>query len=155
MDLTGIQDNLIGAWAGENLLRLSWLTPTDYFSTSDLSVAQVARGKFLTFTYSWSHENIAQEGLLVLGYDKTQGVTTAAWVDSWHMSSKIMQCQGTIDRQGVIDLRGSYEAPPGPDWGWRFVITPSSGKALQIVMYNVSPVGVEELAVQADYKRLL
>lgn len=155
MNLTELQDTLIGAWAGNNLLRLSWLTPPDHNSPSNLSVAQAAKGKFLTFTYTWSHEDIAQEGLLVLGYDTQQEVVTAAWVDSWHMSSKIMSCQGTIDQQGVIDLRGSYEAPPGPDWGWRIVITALSGKELQIVMYNCSPEGVEELAVQADYKRAL
>jgi hypothetical protein len=89
----------------------------------------------------------------LLGYDEQQKMATAAWVDSWHMSSKIMACEGAIDPQGAIDIRGSYEAPPGPDWGWRIVITPKSGKELQLVMYNISPEGVEELAVQADYKK--
>jgi hypothetical protein len=70
------------------------------------------------------------------------------------MSSKVMFCQGAINTQGIIDLRGSYEAPPGPDWGWRIIITAPSDNQLQIVMYNCSPEGVEELAVQADYKRL-
>jgi hypothetical protein len=118
-----------------------------------LSVAPVAKGKFLSLTYTWSHEEVAQEGLILLGYDDKQEIATAAWVDSWHMSSKIMACQGKIDEQGAIDLRGSYEAPPGPDWGWRIVITPKSGSGLQIVMYNITPEGAEDLAVQADYKR--
>jgi hypothetical protein len=104
-------------------------------------------------TYTWSHEEVAQEGLILLGYDDKQEIATAAWVDSWHMSSKIMSCQGTIDAQGAIDLRGSYEAPPGPDWGWRIVITPKAGKELQMVMYNITPEGAEDLAVKADYKR--
>jgi len=151
MNLTEIQNNLIGAWTGNNLLRFMH---TDHNSSSDLSVAHVAKGRFLTFTYTWSYENTDHEGLLTLGYDRQQEVATAAWVDSWHMSSKIMSCQGVIDQQGVIDLRGSYEAPPGPDWGWRIVITAPPGKELQIVMYNCSPEGVEELAVRADYKRI-
>lgn len=155
MDLTEIQDKLIGAWAGNNLLRLSWLTPSDYLSSSDLSVGQAAKGRFLTFAYTWNHENLSHEGLLVLGYDKKQDVATAAWIDSWHMSNKIMSCQGTIDQQGTIDLRGSYEVSSGPDWSWRIVITTPSGEDLQIVMYNCSPEGAEELAVQADYKRAL
>lgn len=153
MKLTEIHDNLIGDWTGANLLRLSWLTPSDYHSSSRLSVAPVAKGKFLSFTYTWSHEEVSQEGLILLGYDDKQEVATAAWVDSWHMSSKTMSCQGEIDERGAIVLRGSYEAPPGPDWGWRIVITPNSGKELQIIMYNCSPEGAEELAVQADYKR--
>jgi hypothetical protein len=153
MKLTEIQNHLLGDWTGSNLLRLSWLTPSDYHSSSQLSVAPVAKGKFLSLTYTWSHEEVAQEGLILLGYDDKQEIATAAWVDSWHMSSKIMSCQGTIDAQGAIDLRGSYEAPPGPDWGWRIVITPKAGKELQMVMYNITPEGAEDLAVKADYKR--
>jgi hypothetical protein len=55
---------------------------------------------------------------------------------------------------GKIDLRGSYEAPPSPDWGWRFVINAPSDIELKLVMYNVSPEGEEELAVEANYKRV-
>jgi hypothetical protein len=153
MKLIEVQDQLLGDWTGSNLLRLSWLTLSDYHSSSRLSVAPVAKGKFLSFTYMWSHENVSHEGLILLGYDDQQEMATAAWVDSWHMSSKIMSCQGKIDEQGAIVLRGSYEAPPGPDWGWRIVITPKSGSGLQIVMYNITPEGAEDLAVQADYKR--
>lgn len=152
MTLSEIQEKLIGDWSGENLLRLSWITPPDHFSPTILSVVKVAKGKFLTFTYTWNHDSVSQEGLLVLGYDEQQAVATAAWVDSWHMSSKVMAWTGTINEQGTVDLLGSYEAPPGPDWGWRIVITPSDG-ALQIVMYNVTPEGEEDLAVQASYKR--
>ncbi|MGH7599586.1 MAG: DUF1579 family protein [bacterium] len=153
MKLTEIQDHLLGESTGTNLLRLSWLTPSDFHSSSRLSVKPVAKGKFLTLTYTWSHEDVSQEGVILLGYDAQQEMVTAAWVDSWHMSSKIMACEGSIDTQGAINIRGSYEAPPGPDWGWRIVITPKSGSDLQIVMYNITPEGAEDLAVQADYKR--
>ena len=154
MDMSEIQGNLIGEWTGKNLLRLNWLTPSDYFSSSDLSVLQGAKGTFLTFNYSWVHENVPQEGMLVVGYDRIQNITTAAWIDSWHMSSKVMFCQGTINAQGIINLRGSYEAPPGPDWGWRIMIITPSDNILQLIMFNCSPEGLEELAVQADYKRV-
>jgi Protein of unknown function (DUF1579) len=151
--LAEIQNELIGNWTGTNLLRLNWLTPPNHLSPTSLTVAPVAKGKFLSFTYDWSHENVAQEGLLVLGHDREDGVVTAAWIDSWHMTSKILTCMGSIDRHGAIDVRGSYAAPPGPDWGWRIVISVQSGGQLQITMYNCSPEGVEELAVQANYER--
>ena len=154
MDLSEIQGNLIGEWTGKNLLRLSSLASSDYFSSSDVSVLQVAKGKFLTFNYTWEHENVSQEGMLVLGYDRIQNITTAAWIDSWHTSSKVMFCQGTINAQGIIDLRGSYEAPAGPNWSWHIIITAPSYNRLQLVMFNCSPEGAEELAVQADYKRI-
>jgi len=153
MNLNEIQRNLAGEWTGNNLLRLSWITPPEYISTSHLSVEPAAKGKFLSFRYTWSHENVHHEGLLLVGYDTTQNIATAAWIDSWHMSSKIMFCRGTIDQKGTIDLRGSYEAPPGPDWGWRIIISTPSRNELRIVMYNCTPEGEEDLAVQADYKR--
>jgi len=45
--------------------------------------------------------------------------------------------------------RGSYAAPPGPDWGWRTVIEIPDDDSFRMVMYNVSPEGKEELAVNA------
>jgi hypothetical protein len=153
MELTEIQDDFIGEWTGSNFLRLSWLTPSDYHSASRLSVSPAAKGRFLSFAYTWSHEGVSQEGLILLGYDDKQKMATAVWVDSWHMSSKFMSCQGAIDERGALVLRGSYEAPPGRDWGWSIVITPKSGRELQIVMFNISPEGAEELAAQADYIR--
>jgi hypothetical protein len=91
--------------------------------------------------------------MILLGYDVKEGTATGAWVDSWHQSSKVMAFQGTIESTGTIDLRGSYEAPPGPDWGWRIVINAPSDDNLKLVMYNLSPEGEEELAVEANYKR--
>jgi hypothetical protein len=52
-----------------------------------------------------------------------------------------------------IDVRGSYAAPPGPNWGWRTVIETPDDDSLRIVMYNVSPEGKEDLAVDAVYRR--
>ncbi|MDT4969068.1 MAG: hypothetical protein QOJ64_3805 [Acidobacteriota bacterium] len=153
MNLTDIHEKLVGNWSGTNLLRLSWVDPPDYNSSTNLSVVPVAKAKFLSFSYTWSHEDVAQEGLLIVGYDNKLAQATAGYIDSWHMSGKVMPFTGTINDQGVIDLLGSYEAPPGPDWGWRIVIKPSDG-ALQMLMYNIPPDGEEDLAVDAKYKRL-
>jgi hypothetical protein len=52
-------------------------------------------------------------------------------------------------------VRGTYAAPPGPDWGWRIDVTPDGDK-LRIEMHNVWPEeqgGKEELAVEAVYGR--
>jgi len=53
--------------------------------------------------------------MLIAGNANAEEAASAAWVDSWHMSGKLMACQGTIDSAGTIMLRGAYEAPPGPD----------------------------------------
>jgi hypothetical protein len=136
MDVKEILGKLIGEWSGTNILRLSSLTPSEYSSPSHLSIPQAAKGKVLMFTYTWNHESSLQEGTLLVGYNKKQNSATAAWVDSWHMDSNVIFCYGTINAQGMIDLRGSYKAPPGPDWGWRMIITSPSNNQLQFEMYN-------------------
>ena len=78
---------------------------------------------------------------------------TALWVDSWHMSDKVMTCEGASPDAVSLEVRGSYAAPPGPDWGWRTVIETAEDDLLRMVMYNISPEGTEYLAVEADYRR--
>ena len=151
MDFDEMRSSLTGTWAGDNVLRLSWTDPQEYHSPSELGVAQTVGGKYLAFAYTWSHENVPQEGLLLIGYDAKNKVANAAWVDSWHASEKPLVLSGIVDEQGTIDMRGTYEVPNHPDWGWRIVISALTG-ALRMVMYNVSPEGEEDLAVRADYK---
>ena len=64
-----------------------------------------------------------------------------------------MASAGTTPDDTRLSVRGTYAAPPGPDWGWRIDVTPA-GDTLRVVMYNVWPQeqgGKEELAVEAEY----
>lgn len=153
MTLEDIKDNFIGEWTGENVLHLSWLTPPQFHSPSVLTAANTVSDKFLSFNYKWEHENTPHEGLLLLGYDAEKKIVNAVWVDSWHSSAKPLALAGTIDDTGTVDLRGAYEVPNHPDWGWRIVINRPDDR-LQLTMYNLSPEDEEDLAVQADYRRL-
>lgn len=152
MRLSQLQDRFVGEWAGTKKLWLSAASP-EQASDSRMSIAPVAGGKFLAVRYTWSYEGEAQEGFLLVGNENRAGVATSAWGDSWHMGGKLMSSTGAVDDNGEISLAGSYEAPPDPDWGWRTVLTPQGG-ALRMEMYNVSPQGMEELAVRADYVRV-
>ena len=146
-------NNLIGAWTGDNALHLSWMNPSEFHSPSELTIGRAVRDKFLTFNYSWNHENTPHEGLLLIGYDVEKDAVNGSWVDSWHSSTEPLSLLGTIDEYGTIDLRGTYTVPNHPDWGWRIVISTPEKDALQILMYNVSPETAEDLAVRADYKK--
>jgi Protein of unknown function (DUF1579) len=68
------------------------------------------------------------------------------------MSDKPMKSEGPASSESV-DVRGSYAAPPGPDWGWRTVIETAGTDSFRMVMHNVSPDGQEYLAVDAEYHR--
>ena len=152
MSLDKFKNTVIGLWAGDNVLRLSWMNPPEFHSASKLTAAQTVSDKFLIFNYNWSHENTMHEGLLLVGYDAKKKVVNASWIDSWHSSAKPLALSGTIDEQGAVDLYGTYEVPNHPDWGWRIVIG-APENTLQITMYNVSPEGAEDLAVQANYRK--
>ena len=151
MQFDDLKQALIGEWKGTKQLYMAPPPAPAVSSTSKLSITPVARGSFLQFNYDWTYEDEQQSGVLLFGYDE-ENAASAAWVDSFHMSSKILSCTGTA-ANGAAHVRGSYEAPPGPDWGWRIAIRSVSANELQIVMHNISPEGQEDLAVQLDYTR--
>ena len=145
--------NLSGEWKGTKRLYLNWLPDPEVRSESRLTIAKAGRGSFELMDYTWKYDGISQEGLLLIGYDDGQNAVTVAWADSWHMSKKIMHCVGAIEVDGTMNVVGSYEAPPGPDWGWRIAISVDGKDKLHIVMHNIAPEGKEELAVDADFLR--
>jgi hypothetical protein len=142
---------VIGEWQGSKQLYLAPPPEPALSSRSQLSVRSIAEGSFLQFDYDWIYKDEAQSGALLFGYEEEKAAS-AAWVDSFHMSSKIMLCTGSTT-DGSAELHGSYEAPPGPDWGWRITIRSISMTELQIVMHNIWPEGQEDLAVRIDYRR--
>lgn len=143
--------DLAGHWQGPYLLQ----DPSNNLkneSSSTASVMPILGGRFVRFDYTWAYNGKPQEGSILIGHVRATGVLTAHWIDSFHMSDVVMACQGTIDEVGTIDVRGSYAAPPGPDWGWRtvFTLVPDS---IRMVMFNIWPEEKEELAVEAVYRR--
>jgi hypothetical protein len=100
--------------------------------------------------YTWEESDKPQQGLLVVQHNARKNVATGAWTDTWHFRDAFMPCLGTIE-DGRLSVKGSYAAPTGPDWGWMIVLEPLTPNGLRMLMYNISPEGVSELAVQADY----
>jgi hypothetical protein len=148
LDLLG---SCAGRWLGSSRLQDPHSAIADV-SLSTAAITLVLGGRFIRLDYTWAYRQTPQEGSLLIGYDKGGSEATAYWIDTWHMGDKGMTCRGSVGPHGLISLIGSYAAPPGPDWGWRIVITPA-GQSLSIVMYNITPEGVEELAVEAEHRR--
>ena len=140
-----------GRWVGTSRLQDPHMNLADA-SPSTATVTPVLNGRFVRLDYTWAYRGDPQEGSYLIGHDSAAGEVTAHWADTWHMADKVMACRGRAEPGGALSLRGSYAAPPGPDWGWRTVITASDG-ALRVVMYNVTPDGQEDLAVEAEYRR--
>lgn len=153
MKLTELHDRLLGDWVGTNLLRTTWEAVPEHHSASRMTVAPVAKGKFLGLTYTWSHEGKDHEGFLLVGNANSADAVSAAFVDSWHQGGKVMLATGSIDDAGVVHFFGTFEAPPDPDWGWRFALSSPSADELLLEMWVVPPQGDEDLAVRAQYRR--
>jgi hypothetical protein len=145
--------SLTGEWRGTKRLYLNGESGPEHRSVARMTIARAVHETFLLLAYSWKFERDPHEGVLLLAYDETQNEATAAWGDSWHMNRKIMLSTGAIDAEGRFVVVGSYPAPPAPDWGWRIALTIHSADSIDIAMHNISPEGIEDIAVRAEFAR--
>ncbi len=141
----------IGTWAGTSRLSDPSMNVSDD-SPSTLVLTPVLAGRFIRVDYTWGYKGDPQEGSLLIGSVSDPGEVTAQRIDTWHMGESVMSCHGTAGGDGSIDAKGSYAAPPGPDWGWRIALDPGDG-SLRLRMYNITPDGDEAIAVDTDYAR--
>ncbi len=121
-------------------------------SESTATVRSKMNRQFLSIEYTWSFDGEPQEGLVIVGCDPKSDAVQAVWTDSWHSKGVLMLCNGKVGADGGISVTGYYAVPDNPDWGWRTELGPSQ-KGFQYAMYNVSPEGVEELAVETEFVR--
>lgn len=143
---------LVGRWEGTNKLYLSPPPDPAIESPSAANVSLKVAGQFLEIAYTWEYEGKPQEGTIVLGCDTRTDAVQAVWTDSWHLSHKLMLCDGKLKPDGSINVTGSYEVPDNPNWLWRTEIVIGTD-AFRYRMFNVSPEGSEELAVDTEFSR--
>jgi hypothetical protein len=140
----------VGTWHGRSRLHDPTTgRPEDSASTATVSPA--AGGNFVRLDYTWAHQGTPQDGSVLFGRGDEEGSATAHWVDSWHMGKAALECRGSARDEGGISVQGSYPAPPGPDWGWRIVVSPREGAGFRLEMWNITPEGEEAIAVEAEY----
>ena len=144
--------NIDGKWQGRNHL---WLYPGDPVRESDTTaeIRTIANGHFTEMHYHWADDGKPQDGLMVLGQPNEDGDVEAFWLDSWHMQGSFMHCRGGVDSDGTVSVKGSYPAPPGPDWGWELSVGPEVDGTFLFRMYNITPEGEKALAVEVNYSR--
>ena len=140
-----------GSWRGTNTLQDPH-TGKPEESPSTLTVTPVLGGLFVRLDYTWDYQGKPQEGSILVGFEPKAGEVSAHWIDTWHMGRLVLRCLGSSPSEGTIAVRGSYAAPPGPDWGWRIEIV-STDDAVRITHTNIDADGMEDLAVEAVYSR--
>lgn len=142
---------LAGKWKGTNRLHMPWMPNPLHESASDALVTERINGQCLEITYTWEYEGTQHNGLLILCGSPKSNAVNAVWTDSWHSANVLMMCEGTSDENGRVSIKGNYAVPDHPDWGWRTDIIPN-GEAFDYIMYNISPEGAEELAVETRFE---
>jgi hypothetical protein len=143
---------LTGNWRGSGTLFTPWTTPAEQAYDSSVFISQVARN-ILKLEYTWEADGKQQDGLMLVSENKKDGSFSAVWVDSWHQSEGFLLSKGSRAASGDISVLGSYPAPTGPDWGWKTIIRALGDDHLELLMYNISPEGKEEIAVHNTYRR--
>lgn len=152
MSVPGWLTACAGRWSGVNTLQdPNLMAPED--SPATAAVAVLLGGRFVRIDYTWAYRGKPQEGSLLIGGDAKTGTATAHWIDAWHNGDNVMACVGTAVEESRISLRGSYAAPPGPDWGWRIDLLPGDASNFRMVMFNIWPDGREDLAVESAFSR--
>lgn len=153
MNLPERLHGLAGVWSGKNILYTPWLEENPVReSASEALVSAVARKGFLKVEYEWSFEEKPQDGVLIFGFEKDSETVNAVWIDSWHQSENFMNSSGKGTDQ-KISFKGYYKVPDHPDWGWRTDIDAGTADEFKVTMYNVSPDGQEDLAVEMFFSR--
>lgn len=141
-----------GTWQGTSTLQdPGRLEPET--TPSSLTITPLLSGRFVRLDYTWSYKGAAQAGSMLVGYQKLTGTLSLHWIDSWHNSDNVMAMSGPADTSSLLTVRGTYPAPPGPDWGWQIALTPDLEGHVRIVMHNLSPEGEAYPAVEGDYTR--
>jgi len=143
---------LIGKWQGHNQL---WLYPGDPVHESETlaEISAAFQEQFTALQYTWAEAGQPQQGRLMLTQTPDGNTVKAVWFDTWHLAHQFMVLEGEVDDQGMVNVKGSYAAPPGPDWGWQIDIEPKSENTFPFRMYNITPEGEKFLAVEVTYTR--
>ncbi len=152
MDALGPLLAAAGHWTGTNRLWLSPPDPADE-SASALTVTALLNDTFVRLDQTWAFQGKPRAGSLLIGHDPKTGAATLHWIDTFHMGRGALASVGVVNADGTVDVRGSYAAPTGPAWGWRTTVAAAAPDRLEIVMFNVTPLGEEQMAVRATYSR--
>lgn len=107
--------------------------------------------EFLALEYTWDYEGKTERGSMIVATSERRNETTIGWSDSWHQNSAVMLLVGpSIDK---VSCKGTYHVHGMPDWHWRIELEPLGDEFL-FRMFNISPEGNEELAVDGRYTRV-
>lgn len=153
MSVPAALEKLAGNWKGSNRLHTPWMPNALHESDSTAAVSLITGGKALLIQYTWAFDGNPEDGIMLISKESeaSDGIVMI-YTDSWHLGHVFMRCEGTVDADGNVNVKGHYAVPDNPDWGWRTEILPGDD-TFRFIVYNVTPEGEEDLAVEGDFTR--
>jgi hypothetical protein len=144
-------NQLVGEWEGTTR---TWFEPGKPADESPWrgTIRPALGGRFVVHEYEGSLQGKPLAGMAIYGYHLDSDRYEMAWVDSFHNGSSILFSKGANEGRG-FGVRGSFEAPSGPPWGWRTEIQLPEPDQLVITHYVIPPEEQEAKAVETVYRR--
>ena len=142
---------LAGEWEGP---AQTWFDPDSAPKDAMTKgrIREIAQGNIVLFEYESSLDGEPFFGAFFLGYDENRKKFVASWVDSFHSSTALMQCEGDESPGALINVLGSYDAG-GEKWGWRTVFRLEAPDHLVYQAFNIFPDGTEYKGIETHLRR--
>ena len=146
---------LQGDWEGTTKVWFEPNNPTDESAVKG-TMRLILDGRFILHQYTGSFGGKPLEGLAIYGYHLGLQKYQSLWLDSFHNDAAMMFSEGTKESERM-NVLGSYAyvTPEAEQhWGWRTELEVATNDEVVITMYNISPKGEEQKAVETVYRRV-